>query len=125
MAAITKTATIQGRPKLSLSRSPTAGGAGSASGPASMPGNLSTRWGVLHIRGARSPLAGGWLTAHLGCPAMDDLDRAVHAVVRECLGVKEGEEALVVCNPVTQNVGERLREEAVNAGADAVLTVIS
>ena len=31
---------------------------------------------------------------------MDDLDRAVHAVVRECLGVKEGEEALVVCNPV-------------------------
>jgi leucyl aminopeptidase (aminopeptidase T) len=56
---------------------------------------------------------------------MDDLDRAVHAVVRECLGVKEGEEALVICNPVTQNVGERLREEAANAGADAVLTVIS
>jgi aminopeptidase len=56
---------------------------------------------------------------------MDDLDRAVHAVVRECLGVKEGEEALVVCNPVTQNVGERLREEAAEAGADAVLTVIS
>jgi leucyl aminopeptidase (aminopeptidase T) len=56
---------------------------------------------------------------------MDDLDRAVRAVVRECLGVKEGEEALVVCNPVTQKVGERLREEAANAGADAVLTVIS
>jgi leucyl aminopeptidase (aminopeptidase T) len=56
---------------------------------------------------------------------MDDLDRAVHAVVHECLGVKEGEEALVVCNPVTQNVGERLRKEAANAGADAVLTVIS
>ena len=56
---------------------------------------------------------------------MDDLDRAVHAVVHECLAVKEGEEALVVCNPVTQNMGERLREEAANAGADAVLTVIS
>jgi leucyl aminopeptidase (aminopeptidase T) len=56
---------------------------------------------------------------------MDDLDRAVHAVVRECLGVKKGEEALVICNPVTQNVGERLREEAANAGADAILTVIS
>jgi leucyl aminopeptidase (aminopeptidase T) len=56
---------------------------------------------------------------------MDDLDRAVHAVVHECLGVKEGEEALVVCNPVSQKVGERLREEAANAGADAVLTVIS
>ena len=56
---------------------------------------------------------------------MDDLDRAVHAVVRECLGVKEGEEALVICNPVTQKVGERLREEAARAGADAVLTVIT
>ncbi|HEY7121064.1 MAG TPA: aminopeptidase [Solirubrobacterales bacterium] len=56
---------------------------------------------------------------------MDDLDRAVHAVVHDCLDVKEGEEALVICNPVTQNVGERLREEAAAAGADAVLTVIS
>lgn len=56
---------------------------------------------------------------------MSDLDRAVGAVVHECLGVKEGEEALVICNPVTQNVGERLREEAAGAGADAVLTVIT
>ena len=56
---------------------------------------------------------------------MDDLDRAVHAVVRECLGVKEGEEALVICNPATQRVGERLRGEAVEAGADAMLAVIS
>jgi leucyl aminopeptidase (aminopeptidase T) len=56
---------------------------------------------------------------------MDDLDRAVHAVVRECLGVKEGEEALVICNPATQSLGERLREEAADAGADAVLTVIT
>jgi leucyl aminopeptidase (aminopeptidase T) len=56
---------------------------------------------------------------------MDDLDRAVRAVVRECLGVREGEEALVICNPVTQNVGERLRDESAAAGADAVLTVIS
>jgi leucyl aminopeptidase (aminopeptidase T) len=54
-----------------------------------------------------------------------DLDRAVRAVVRDCLAVKEGEEALVVCNPATQRVGERLREEAADAGADAVLTVIS
>jgi leucyl aminopeptidase (aminopeptidase T) len=56
---------------------------------------------------------------------MDDLDRAVHAVVHDCLGVKEGEEALVICNPATQRVGERLREAAAEAGADAVLTVIS
>ncbi|HSD25509.1 MAG TPA: aminopeptidase [Solirubrobacterales bacterium] len=56
---------------------------------------------------------------------MDDLDRAVHAVVHECLAVKEGEEALVICNPATQRVGERLRGAAAEAGADAVLTVIS
>jgi leucyl aminopeptidase (aminopeptidase T) len=56
---------------------------------------------------------------------VSDLDRAVSAVVRECLGVKEGEEALVVCNPVTQRVGERLVEEAREAGADAVLAVMS
>jgi leucyl aminopeptidase (aminopeptidase T) len=56
---------------------------------------------------------------------MDDLDRAVHAVVHDCLAVSEGEEALVVCNPVTQAVGERLREAAAEAGADAVLTVIT
>jgi len=54
-----------------------------------------------------------------------DLDRAVSAVVRDCLAVKEGEEVLVVCNPATQHVGERLREEAADAGGDPVLTVIS
>jgi leucyl aminopeptidase (aminopeptidase T) len=54
-----------------------------------------------------------------------DLDRAVRAVVRECLGVKEGEEVLVVCNPATQHLGERLREQAASAGAEAVVAVIS
>ena len=56
---------------------------------------------------------------------MDDLDRAVRAVVRDCLGVKDGEEVLVVCNPATQHLGERLREEAADAGAEGVLAVIS
>src|SRR4051794_38515209 len=56
---------------------------------------------------------------------MDDLARAVHAVVHECLAVKPGEEALVVCNPATQKIGERLREAAAEAGADAVLTTIT
>jgi leucyl aminopeptidase (aminopeptidase T) len=56
---------------------------------------------------------------------MDVLERAVRAVVRDCLGVKQGEEALVVCNPATEHLGERLREEAAAAGADAVLAVIS
>src|SRR3954447_20146182 len=56
---------------------------------------------------------------------MDDLARAVHAVVHECLAVKAGEEALVVCNPATQKIGERLREAAAEAGADAALTTIT
>ena len=56
---------------------------------------------------------------------MDDLDRAVHAVVSECLGVKEGEEVLVVSDPATQPLGQRLRDEAAGIGAEAVLAVIS
>jgi leucyl aminopeptidase (aminopeptidase T) len=56
---------------------------------------------------------------------MSELEHAVRAVVRECLGVREGEEVLVVCNPATQRIGEALRNEAADAGGDAVLTVIS
>jgi leucyl aminopeptidase (aminopeptidase T) len=55
---------------------------------------------------------------------MGDLERAVSAVVRDCLGVTDGEEVLVVCNPATQDLGERLRSEAAEAGADATLAVI-
>jgi leucyl aminopeptidase (aminopeptidase T) len=58
-------------------------------------------------------------------PPVNDLDRAVRAVVLDCLGVGEGEEALVICNPATQRLGERLRDEAAGAGAEAVLTVMS
>lgn len=61
----------------------------------------------------------------LAAVSQGDLDRAVRAVVRDCLGVKEGEEVLVVCNPATQHLGEQLREETARAGADAVLSVIS
>jgi leucyl aminopeptidase (aminopeptidase T) len=56
---------------------------------------------------------------------VSDLDRAVRAVVNDCLGVKPAEEVLVVCNPATQRVGERLRKEAADAGAEAVMAVIS
>jgi leucyl aminopeptidase (aminopeptidase T) len=56
---------------------------------------------------------------------MDNLERAVRAVVRDCLGVKQGEEVLVVCNPATERLGERLREEAADAGAEAVLAVMA
>src|SRR5262245_39715476 len=55
---------------------------------------------------------------------MDDLDRAVRAVVRECLGVKEGEEVLVVADSTTQRVGQRLADEAADLGAEAVVALI-
>jgi leucyl aminopeptidase (aminopeptidase T) len=61
----------------------------------------------------------------LAAVSQGDLDRAVRAVVRDCLGVKEREDVLVVCNPATQRVGERLRQEAADAGAEAVAAVIS
>ena len=38
---------------------------------------------------------------------MSDLERAVSAVINECMGVREGEEVLVVCNPATIGLGER------------------
>jgi leucyl aminopeptidase (aminopeptidase T) len=55
----------------------------------------------------------------------EDLDRAVRAVILDCLAVKEGEEVLVICNPATRGIGEPLRDEAAEAGADAVLAVMS
>ena len=56
---------------------------------------------------------------------MSDLDRAVRTVVRDCLAVGEGEEVLVVANPATQTIGERLRDESQDAGGDSVLTVMT
>jgi leucyl aminopeptidase (aminopeptidase T) len=54
-----------------------------------------------------------------------DLDRAVRTVVRECMNVSPGEEVLVVCNPVTEEIGALMRIEAQGDGADATLAVIS
>jgi leucyl aminopeptidase (aminopeptidase T) len=56
---------------------------------------------------------------------MSDLDSAVRVVVRDCLGVRAGEEVLVICNPATRELAERLRSEAEGAGADAVLALIA
>jgi leucyl aminopeptidase (aminopeptidase T) len=55
---------------------------------------------------------------------MCTLERAVEAVVRECLDVKGGEEVLVISNPATRALGERLRSESAAVGADAVLAVM-
>jgi leucyl aminopeptidase (aminopeptidase T) len=54
-----------------------------------------------------------------------DLERAVGAVVRDCLGVSSGEEVLVVCNPATEGLGEAMRAEAVKTGAEGVLAVMA
>lgn len=54
-----------------------------------------------------------------------DLDLAVKTVIRQCMGIEPGEEVLVVCNPVTEEVGALMRIEAQGDGADATLAVIS
>jgi leucyl aminopeptidase (aminopeptidase T) len=51
----------------------------------------------------------------------DALRQAVETVVRRCLGVAPGEQALVVADGPSARLGELLRAEAVAAGADAVL----
>ena len=47
------------------------------------------------------------------------------AVVGDCLGVREGEEVLVVANPATIGLAERLRGEAGRRGADGILALIA
>ena len=54
-----------------------------------------------------------------------DLDRAVQTVVRRCLDIQPDEDVVVVADEPLQDLGERLRTAAQQAGADAVLTVMS
>jgi leucyl aminopeptidase (aminopeptidase T) len=56
---------------------------------------------------------------------MRDLERAVKAVIEDCLVVKEGEDVVVVCNPATESLAERLRACAESVGAEAVLTMMA
>ena len=58
-------------------------------------------------------------------PDRTDLERAVSAVVNDCLRVAPGEDVLVIANPATLGLGERLRGEAGRAGADAVLALMA
>jgi leucyl aminopeptidase (aminopeptidase T) len=53
-----------------------------------------------------------------------DLGPAVRTVVERCLGVREGEDVLVVCDPSRTDIGEALHGAALAAGADAVLLVL-
>lgn len=57
-------------------------------------------------------------------PGQADLERAVCAVVNDCLGVRAGEDVLVVANPATLGLAERLRREAGRARADGVLALM-
>ena len=56
---------------------------------------------------------------------MSDLERAVSAVVNDCMGVREGESVLVVCNPATLGLAERLRGAAGRAGGEAMLAMMA
>jgi leucyl aminopeptidase (aminopeptidase T) len=55
---------------------------------------------------------------------MSDLDRAVRAVIHDCLAVRPGEDVVVVCNPATEGLAERLRRAAQAAEAEAVLAMM-
>lgn len=56
---------------------------------------------------------------------MGDLERAVEAVIHDCMGVRPEENVVVVCNPATRPLAERLRKEAGAAKAEAVLVEFS
>jgi aminopeptidase len=55
---------------------------------------------------------------------MSDLQRAVETVVGPCLGIKAGEDVVIVVDRTTQGLGEALREAAAALGAEAVTTVM-
>jgi len=69
--------------------------------------------------------AGGPIGPADSLQRMSDIDRAVAAVIKECLAVRAGEEVLVIANPATIGLGERLRAEAARADADAVLALMT
>ena len=55
---------------------------------------------------------------------MPDLSQATETIVRRCLAVMPDEEVLVIADAGTRAIGEALRAEAANAGADAVLALM-
>jgi len=54
-----------------------------------------------------------------------ELDRAVMTLIRDCLELSPGEEMLVICNPITEELGALIRINAQGEGAEATLAVIS
>jgi len=53
------------------------------------------------------------------------LDRAVGTLLRDCLDLSPSEEVLVICNPITEELGALLRINAQGEGGEATLAVIS
>ena len=74
------------------------------------------------VLASRGRVSHGRATSRL--PQVSDLDRAVKAVVNDCLAVQEGEDVVVVCNPATEELAERLRSAAQAAGGEGVLAVM-
>jgi aminopeptidase len=57
--------------------------------------------------------------------ADSELDRALRTVVRDCLGVRTGEDVLVIADPPSRELGDALREAAQEAGGDATLALMA
>jgi leucyl aminopeptidase (aminopeptidase T) len=55
---------------------------------------------------------------------MSDLERAVETVVGACLGVKPGEDVVIVVDRTTQALGDALRDAAAARGGEPVMTVM-
>ena len=52
---------------------------------------------------------------------MSDLERAVETVVGPCLGVREGEDVVIVVDRTTESLGAALRDAAARLGAEPVV----
>jgi leucyl aminopeptidase (aminopeptidase T) len=55
---------------------------------------------------------------------MSNLERAVETVVGPCLGVRAGEDVVIVADRTTEPLGAALRDAAVRLGAEPVMTVM-
>src|SRR5687768_10931868 len=57
----------------------------------------------------------------IGLETMSELEQAVETVVGRCLGIRAGEQVVVVADRETRQLGDALRDAAERAGAEAVL----
>lgn len=55
---------------------------------------------------------------------MDEYQKGIHTIVSDCLQVKKGERAVVICDKPKRSIGTDLFDELVQTGADATLCEI-